>query len=123
MFAVPITLTESTHCQSSEVSASRAPNCCTPTFAHSTLQLPKRSATSAAAASSDARSATSTPRPSASVPASTRPAATDSAASRLMSRTATRMPSAANAAAMAAPRPDPPPVTTAVPPASVLIGR
>ena len=62
VFAVPTTLTDSSHCQSSAVICSSGPNCSTPTLAATTLQLPNWSATAAAAASSEARSATSTPR-------------------------------------------------------------
>ena len=41
VFAVPTTLTESSHCQSSAVICSSGPNCMTPTLAATTLQLPK----------------------------------------------------------------------------------
>ena len=112
--AVPTTFVWTSQANSSRVIASKRAMRCTPTFAASRSQPPNAFAVVSASAASDAASPTSTRAATAFAPDASSERATSAAPSSAMSATTTRMPSAANSRAIAAPRPEAPPVTTAV---------
>jgi hypothetical protein len=99
-----------------------APNCWTPTLAHSTSQPPRDDSTAPAAAAIDVGSPTSTRSDIVGTRCcSAIPAAVCRAPASSRSSTATPAPAPANACPIAAPRPDAPPVITAILPVRSVV--
>jgi hypothetical protein len=108
------TLTAITRSQSSTLSSTAVPGRSVPALLNSTSSRPNCSTVLATMASTEAASATSTSMATAWPPPSLMAATVSSALRRRTSATATAAPSAAKRIALAAPMPEPAPVTIAI---------